>query len=149
MRVIFLLIIWAAPYLTHADTSQFQPSEKIQQKDNCPTNVVIYKTKSGMEIPLDLNKVGIGAEISKFGSDFVFKTIAPNGSTDKSKAINVGDRIISISQNDDGSFTSVESMKLEELISEIRGCEGTRLQLMVKRAESEFNVSIVRGPLPR
>ncbi len=84
---------------------------------------------------------GIGAELGFKDTQLVI--VSPlDGSPAKAAGIKPGDKILAI----DGQGTAV--INLNEAVSKIRGEEGTKVTLLIQRAdETPFNVDIKRGKI--
>ena len=77
---------------------------------------------------------GIGASLFNENEFITIKTIVPGGPADKSKQINIDDKILGVAQGADGEFQSVVGWRLDNAIALIRGKKGTivRLQILPK-----------------
>jgi len=93
---------------------------------------------------------GIGVRLGKEGENVVVEGILPNSTAAKSKAINVGDRIVTVDDKD-GKPVKVFSYNFSHAVSLIGGQIGTPARLTIIPAgkdESQMKVvSIVRGDL--
>jgi carboxyl-terminal processing protease len=77
---------------------------------------------------------GIGASLFPENEFITIKTIIPGGPADKSKQINIDDKIIGVAQGADGEFQNVVGWRLDNTIAIIRGKKGTivRLEILPK-----------------
>ncbi|MBM3833821.1 MAG: PDZ domain-containing protein [Verrucomicrobia bacterium] len=94
------------------------------------------------------SKAGIGISIVKEGEDVVIKQVLPGGPAASSKLIEANDRIIAISQNDEGPV-NVAGKRIAEVVQMIQGPKGSTVRLTIKRGPANDAeprvVSIVRG----
>jgi carboxyl-terminal processing protease len=77
---------------------------------------------------------GIGAGLFTENEFIVIKSIVPGGPADKSKQINVDDKIVGVAQGADGEFQNVVGWRIDNTIALIRGKKGTtvRLEILTK-----------------
>jgi carboxyl-terminal processing protease len=98
------------------------------------TNYFNPSNAANFNIDMSRSLEGIGATLQSENEYVTIKTIVPGGPADKSKLVNVDDRIIGVAQGKAGAFQDVVGWRLENAIALIRGAKGTlvRLQLLPK-----------------
>jgi carboxyl-terminal processing protease len=98
------------------------------------TNYFNPSNAANFNIDMSRSLEGIGATLMSENEYVTIKTIVPGGPADKSKLVNVDDRIIGVAQGKTGAFQDVVGWRLENAIALIRGAKGTlvRLQLLPK-----------------
>ncbi len=74
---------------------------------------------------------GIGATLASENEYVTIKTIVPGGPADKSKQINIDDRIVAVAQGKDGEFQDIVGWRIDNAITLIRGPKGTLVKLKV------------------
>ena len=93
---------------------------------------------------------GIGAALGNDGEHLVVNKIMPDSPAAASKAINVGDRILSIG-NENERPVDVMGLKLAEAVNLIRGAKGSTVRLTLVPAGKDDSqahvISLVRGEL--
>jgi peroxiredoxin len=93
---------------------------------------------------------GIGVLLGKKGEDVVVSSLRPNEPAAASHAIQVGDRIIAVAQNNEPPVKT-QGMTIPEVVRLIRGAKGTTVRLTIVRPGTEegtsLEVSFVRGEL--
>ncbi|WP_374948955.1 carboxy terminal-processing peptidase [Mucilaginibacter sp.] len=98
------------------------------------TNYFNPSNAANFNIDMSRSLEGIGATLASESEYVTIKTIVPGGPADKSKLVNIDDRIIGVAQGKTGAFQDVVGWRLENAIALIRGTKGTlvRLQLLPK-----------------
>jgi carboxyl-terminal processing protease len=98
------------------------------------TNYFNPSNAANFNIDMSRSLEGIGATLMSENEYVTIKTIVAGGPADKSKLVNVDDRIIGVAQGKTGTFQDVVGWRLENAIALIRGAKGTvvRLQLLPK-----------------
>jgi carboxyl-terminal processing protease len=98
------------------------------------TNYFNPSNAANFNIDMSRSLEGIGATLMSENEYVTIKTIVAGGPADKSKLVNVDDRIIGVAQGKTGAFQDVVGWRLENAIALIRGAKGTvvRLQLLPK-----------------
>ena len=88
---------------------------------------------------------GIGASLNTENEFVTIKAIIPGGPADKSRQINIDDRIIAVAQGKEGEFQNVVGWRIENAIALIRGTKGTivRLELLPKGTSAGGKTRIV------
>jgi carboxyl-terminal processing protease len=84
------------------------------------------------EIQMSLSLDGIGVALSSRDGYSVVERIIPGGATDKSDALEPGDKIIAVAQDGEESVDIID-MSLRDVVSIIRGERGTKVKLTVLR----------------
>lgn len=89
---------------------------------------------ANFNIEMSRSLEGIGASLQSQNEYITIKSIVPGGPADKSKQINIDDRIIGVAQGKTGEFKDVVGWRIENAIALIRGTKGTtvRLKLLPK-----------------
>ena len=98
------------------------------------------------EIQMSLSLDGIGVALSSKDGYSVVERIIPGGATDKTDALEPGDKIIAVSQEGESPVDIID-MSLRDVVSMIRGKRGTTVKLTVlRKAETteRLEVAIVR-----
>jgi carboxyl-terminal processing protease len=80
------------------------------------TNYFNPANAANFNIDMSRSLEGIGATLVE--NEYVtIKTIVPGGPADKSKQVNIDDRIIGVAQGKDGEFSDVIGWRIENAIS--------------------------------
>lgn len=98
------------------------------------------------QIQMSLSLDGIGVALSSKDGYSVVERIIPGGATDKSDALEPGDKIIAVAQEGEDPVDIVD-MSLRDVVSMIRGERGTTVKLTILRKSDtteRLEVSIVR-----
>ena len=95
------------------------------------------------KIQMSLSLDGIGVALSSKDGYSVVERIIPGGATDKTDALEPGDKIIAVRQQDEDPVDIVD-MALRDVVAMIRGERGTTVELTVLRKKDRFEVAIVR-----
>ena len=82
-------------------------------------------------ILMTLNLDGIGAQLEDRDGYTVLNKVIPGGAAEKSGQLKAEDRIVSVGQGDTGEMVDVVEMKLNDVVSKIRGKAGTVVRLGV------------------
>lgn len=91
-----------------------------------------YMSPSSLDnfrILMSLNLEGIGAQLQLTDGYTVITKVIPGGAADKSGQLKVEDRIVSVGQGEAGDMVDVVDMKLNDVVSLIRGRAGTVVRL--------------------
>ena len=104
------------------------------------------------DISMRLSLVGVGAVISDAEEFATIKELMVGGPASLSKQLQVGDRIVGVSQGDAGEMIDVVGWRPDDLISLIRGPSGTVVKLAVLPADAgvdgqQKTVSLIREPV--
>ena len=113
------------------------------------TTFMSAKTLDNFRILMGLHLEGIGAQLMSDDGYTKLTSIVPGGAADKDGRLKTGDRIISVGQGEDGAMADVMDMKLDDVVSQIRGNAGTVVRLGVMPASGgEMQiVNIVRAKI--
>ena len=98
---------------------------------------------------LSLSLQGIGAQLTSEDEYTKVVELIKGGPAERGEELQAGDRIISIGQDSDGELIDVVGMRLDDVVSKIRGEKGTTVRLNVipvnaTGEESARTISIVR-----
>lgn len=98
------------------------------------TNYFDPANAANFNIDMSRQLEGIGASLMSENEFITIKTIVPGGPADKSKLINIDDRIVGVGQGKDGEFQNIVGWRIENAIALIRGSKGTivRLEILPK-----------------
>ncbi|MBD1393697.1 carboxy terminal-processing peptidase [Mucilaginibacter glaciei] len=98
------------------------------------TNYFNPSNAANFNIDMSRSLEGIGATLASESEYVTIKSIVPGGPADKSKLVNIDDRIIGVAQGKTGAFQDIVGWRIENAIALIRGSKGTlvRLQLLSK-----------------
>ena len=80
---------------------------------------------------LSLSLQGIGAQLTSEDEYTKVVELIKGGPAERGEELQAGDRIISIGQDDDGELIDVVGMRLDDVVSKIRGEKGTTVRLNV------------------
>lgn len=117
-------------------------------------------TSENFAIQMRLNLDGIGAQLTLEDGYTKVTKIIPGGAADKQGELKTGDRIVSVGQDTEGEMQDVIDMKLNDVVSRIRGKPGSMVRLgiipeksteskvlTIKRAKIELKDSEARGDI--
>jgi len=117
-------------------------------------------SSENFEIQMRLNLDGIGAQLTLEDGYTKVTRIIPGGAADKQGELKTGDRIVSVGQDTEGEMQEVIDMKLNDVVSLIRGKPGSTVRLgiipeksqetkvlTIKRAKIELKDSEARGEI--
>jgi len=98
------------------------------------TNYFNPANAANFNIDMSRSLEGIGATLASENEYVTIKSVVPGGPADKSKQINIDDRIIGVAQGKDGEFEDIIGWRIDNAIALIRGKKGTvvRLKLLPK-----------------
>ena len=85
---------------------------------------------------ISLSLEGIGARLQTENDYTKVVEILPGGPAEKSKLINVNDRIISVGQGEDGEMVDVIGWRIDDVVKLIKGPKGTKVRLGILPAET-------------
>ena len=91
------------------------------------------------QIEMGLSLEGIGARLMQNLDYTEVAEIIPGGPAYKSKAIQKDDKIIGVSQGDDGEFLDVIGWRLDDVVAKIRGPKGSVVRLQILKASEGIN----------
>ena len=95
------------------------------------TNYFNPANAANFNIEMSKQLEGIGASLNTENEFVTIKTIVPGGPADKSKQVNVDDRIVGVAQGKEGEFQNVVGWRIENAIALIRGTKGTTVRLEI------------------
>lgn len=109
------------------------------------SNYQAPKSSDDMDIHMSLSLTGIGATLTSEDGYIKIVELVPGGPAELSGKIKVGDRIISVTQ-EDGEVTDLIDMPVSQAVQYIRGEKGTRvtLEILSGNASTPIKVTIVR-----
>jgi carboxyl-terminal processing protease len=122
------------------------------------TNYMAPRAQDNFKIQLGLQLQGIGATLQSEDGITVIAGTVPGGAADKDGRLKKGDRIIAVGQEGSSEMVDVVDMKLDDVVSLIRGSAGTKVRLSfqpkvgtetktieITRAKIELKDSAARG----
>jgi carboxyl-terminal processing protease len=86
-------------------------------------------------ILMGLNLDGIGATLTSDDGYTKLTSVVPGGAADKDGRLKPGDKIVAVGQGETGDMSDVIDMKLDDVVSQIRGTAGTVVRLLVQPAD--------------
>ncbi|REK11384.1 MAG: tail-specific protease [Planctomycetota bacterium] len=95
------------------------------------TSYMSADTLENFEIQMRLKLEGIGAALEAPDGETLVKKIIPGGAAAKDGRLKIEDRIVGVGQGDEGPIVDVKDMKLNDVVSLIRGHSGTIVRLEV------------------
>lgn len=98
------------------------------------TTYMAPKTLTNFDIVMSLKLEGIGAQLTLEDGFTTITSVVPGGAADKDGRLKSGDRIVSVGQGADGDMVDVMDLKLDDVVSKIRGNAGTIVRLGVQPA---------------
>lgn len=109
------------------------------------TNYFNPANAANFNIDMSRSLEGIGASLATENEFVTIKSIIPGGPADKSKQIDIDDRIVGVAQGHEGEFTDVVGWRIDNAIALIRGTKGTivRLKILPKGKGSTDKPKIV------
>ncbi len=96
------------------------------------TTYMAPREQANFNMHLKLELKGIGATLRPDDGQTVVETIVPGGAADKDGRIKIGDKIVAVAQEDGKPPVETQDMKLDDVVSMIRGDEGTKVILHVQ-----------------
>lgn len=100
------------------------------------TNYFSPKAADLFKQQMSLSLEGIGAQLQTENDYTRVAKVILGGPADKSKLINVSDRIIGVAQGVDGEFVDVIGWRIDEVVKLIKGPKGTTVRLQILPAET-------------
>lgn len=85
---------------------------------------------------ISLSLEGIGARLQTENDYTKVVEILPGGPAEKSKLIQVNDRIVSVGQGEDGEMVDVIGWRIDDVVKLIKGPKGTKVRLAILPAET-------------
>ncbi|MCJ8210846.1 carboxy terminal-processing peptidase [Mucilaginibacter sp. RS28] len=106
-----------------------------------------FNPANAAEFNIDMSRSleGIGASLLSENDYVTIKTVVPGGPADKSRQVNIDDRIIGVAQGKTGEFVDIVGWRTDTAITLIRGPKGTivRLKLLPKGKAASDKPKIV------
>ncbi len=103
------------------------------------------KEKEDFDIRMGGKLTGIGARLSPEGDYIKVVSIIPGGPAWKGKELKVDDVIYSVKQEEEELPMDIQGMRMDDVVSKIRGDVGTKVTLKVKSDDGSFsNITIER-----
>jgi carboxyl-terminal processing protease len=96
------------------------------------TNYMAPREKDNFDMHISLKLNGIGATLRADDGSTIVESIVPGGAADKDGRLKVGDEIVAVQQEDGSSPVETLDMKIDDVVSMIRGQAGTKVKLHVK-----------------
>jgi len=100
------------------------------------TNYFSPKAADLFKQQMSLSLEGIGAKLQTENDYTKVAEVITGGPADKSKAINVNDRIIGVAQGTEGEIVDVIGWRIDEVVKLIKGPKGTTVRLQILPAET-------------
>ena len=94
------------------------------------------RTAENFDISMKLSLVGIGAVLTEVDEYATIRELVPGGPASLSGELNIGDRIIGVSQGDNGVMIDVMGWRLDDAVALIRGPADTIVKLDVLPADA-------------
>ncbi len=109
------------------------------------TNYFTPSNAANFNIDMSRQLEGIGASLNTENEFVTIKAVIPGGPADKSKQINIDDRIVGVAQGKAGEFQNVVGWRIENAIALIRGSKGTivRLEILPKGSSVSSKPKVV------
>lgn len=101
------------------------------------------KGKENFDIQMGNKLEGIGARLQKSGDFVKIYSIVPGGPAWKGKDLEVDDIILSVRQKGEKDAVDITGMRLDDVISMIRGPKGTTVILNVKRLNGSLHAVMI------
>lgn len=96
------------------------------------TNYMAPRAQDNFKIQLGLKLDGIGAQLKSEDGLTVISSTVPGGAADKDGRLKPGDQIVGVGQEGSPEIVDVVDMKLDDVVSLIRGAAGTKVRLSVQ-----------------
>lgn len=100
------------------------------------TNYFSPKAADQFKMQMSLSLEGIGARLQTENDYTRVAEVILGGPADKSKLVNVNDRIIGVAQGLDGEMVDVIGWRIDEVVKLIKGPKGTTVRLQILPAET-------------
>ena len=95
------------------------------------TSYMSPSTFENFMIQMRLNLQGIGATLTSIDGFTVVNKLVTGGPAAKSELLKADDRIVAVGQNASGPMVDVFDMKLDEVVAQVRGKQGTQVRLEI------------------
>ena len=96
------------------------------------TSYLAPRTDENFEITMGLQLEGIGATLSPEDGLVTIRSLVVGGAAHKDGRLEVGDQIIAVGQENSDEEVDVIDMKLDDVVSLIRGPAGTKVRLTIQ-----------------
>lgn len=96
------------------------------------TTYMAPREKDNFDMHISLRLKGIGATLRPDDGSTIVEMIVPGGAADKDGRLKEGDEIVAVQQDDGSPAVETLDMKLDDVVSMIRGEAGTKVKLHVK-----------------
>jgi carboxyl-terminal processing protease len=96
------------------------------------TSYMAPREKDNFDMHISLKLKGIGATLRPDDGSTIVETIVPGGAADKDGRLKIGDEIVGVQQDDGSPLVETLDMKIDDVVSMIRGEAGTKVKLHVK-----------------
>ncbi|MBM3967528.1 MAG: tail-specific protease, partial [Planctomycetes bacterium] len=96
------------------------------------TNYMAPREKDNFDMHISLKLKGIGATLRSDDGSTIVDKVVPGGAADKDGRLKEGDEIVAVQQEDGSPAVETLDMKIDDVVSMIRGEAGTRVKLHVK-----------------
>jgi len=113
------------------------------------TNYMAPRSRDNFNIALGLKLDGIGAQLKSEDGTTVISGVVPGGAAARDGRLKEGDSIVAVGQEGKPEMVDVLDMKLDDVVSLIRGAAGTKVRLSVKPKVGIDNtiIEIVRAKI--
>lgn len=98
------------------------------------TSYLSTKAYKSFEESIRLSLEGIGATLVSDDDKAEIRSLIPGAPAALSKEIEVGDKIIGVGQGEDGEIEDIVGLRLDEIVSKIKGKKGTNVRLEIEPA---------------
>ncbi len=92
------------------------------------------RAEDDFNISMRLSLFGIGAVLTSEDGYTRIEKVIPGGPAEKDARLKPGDRIVAVTQGEDGEPVDVIDMPLSKVVDKIRGAKGTKVKLSVLQA---------------
>jgi carboxyl-terminal processing protease len=96
------------------------------------TSYMAPREKDNFDMHISLKLKGIGATLRADDGSTIVEMIVPGGAADKDGRLKIGDDIVAVQQEDGSPAVETLDMKIDDVVSMIRGEAGTKVKLHVK-----------------
>lgn len=108
------------------------------------TSYLSPRMEETFSIHMRLSLSGIGASLTTDKDYTKVHSLVPGGPADKQGELKAEDKIIGVAQGDK-DFVDVVAMRLDDVVSLIRGEKGTKVRLKIRRNKETKIIAIVRN----
>src|SRR5690606_28770994 len=107
------------------------------------------QTAANFNLQLSLSLEGIGAVLQKHDDVVVVREIVPGGPADRSRQVQVGDRIVAVGQGTSGEMKDVVGWRIDDVVKLIRGPKGSEVRLDIVAAQDGLDGKPARVVITR